>query len=76
MKATQDLIRALRSRSVEFLKAADMLTKVDHLMRLSANGSTRPKRHLSAAGRRAIQKAQRTRWAKIKAGRKAAKRGA
>jgi hypothetical protein len=29
-------------------------------------GSDRPKRHLTPAGRRAIQKAQRARWAKLR----------
>jgi hypothetical protein len=36
----------------------------------SRNGTTRPRRRLSAAARRRIAAAQRARWAKVKAGKR------
>jgi hypothetical protein len=61
-------LRKQRSGLVDELKHVD--TALSILGKL--NGGSRPTRTLSAAARRKIAAAQRARWAKVRAGKKAA----
>lgn len=72
MNPAADTIKMLRQRARQLTEAADALVALDSIHALVVQNGHRPKRRLSAAGRRAIQKAQRDRWAAV---RRAAKAG-
>lgn len=63
MKETQAVINTLKSRANDFLKLAHALQSFDVIVK---RNKPRAKRKLSAAGRAAISRAQKARWAKKK----------
>lgn len=75
MNEAKSLIHTLRARAAQLTNAADTLAAIDSIYGIGPTHSNgkRPrsgKRHLSAAGRMAIVRAQRARWAKIRAAKK------
>lgn len=66
MNPTADTIKMLRQRAQQLVEAADALAALNSIYAIASWNGHRPKRHLSAAGRRAIQKAQRARWALVR----------
>ena len=67
MKEVKEAIRALRSKAQTYEKLAQTLEHLDKFANEyepEQSPTKRPHRHLSAAGRARISKAQKTRWAK------------
>lgn len=68
MKEVTTAIHALPTRAAALLRVAEALSELDGEFGAARHSADAPKRrHLSAAGRRAIVRAQKARWAKIRA---------
>ena len=78
MTTVQQTAKQLRARAADYLELAKALDQLEGILERAGDvtkAMAKSKRHLSPAGRRRIVRAQRARWAKIRASNKAKKGG-